>query len=862
MEQKNTATDADKNYVFTLPEIAAWSENRKVSLPTIQRGFVWKPFQIENLWDSILRGYPLGAFVLTANESKPLELLDGQQRSTAISLGFGNDTFRHSLKYYRIFIDLEKPEPEDSRKFVIRVITRSHPWGYNKQNNTSPLSAEAIRNAMQYYDEDADPLTSDLDKFFPADATLPVPLTFFIDAALHGENVAALHEKVNKWQHWNKVRDKWFKVKSISEDEFQRSLMEKLEVVSRAVKHAFDTQKVPALYLNLDEFAEDDVVTSNEAADEIETMFVRLNAGGTPLAGEELNYSILKAHISAEVQEKIEEACRALFRPARFITIAYRLFQHEDKDNNRNDALTMRIQAKQFQRTIVKEKKAKEFQNFLLKIITDKDYTGKTLLEYARASLSYNNTQTYALPYVLYSKLSDVAPELMFLLLYRIKNRGDVFEAGTPVHKKMLGFLTLLLWFGRGTNLRDHSKVLLNIWPSAETLPTSDFWSSRTIQRAQINDVLLPFPALAGEEGIKTVLNYNITENLDVIQKFGASRNYIHFIARAFHNRDLLLYVQRHFLEEFFKASQYHLEDTNLPFDWDHISANNLVKNKKNIKAAVKHCYQTVGNFRAWPFSLNRMDSDNTPARKFRPFDGDFYDEPRLSHERAKWEKFADKNKHLIADVNKLNEKLLEWSFCEEGWATCDDDKLSEKWRPIVGLIRARNVAILEEWYTKLLIDELLPINKVSIDSLRKGRWSDLATKETTVILTDFNIENDVNWLSSGITLGDDKVYFYLYYEDSENPANLLKQNGIKLGIYDKKGNIIEEATNTNDSHRDKRWMQQSFTLESHDESSYGELVSKMRKWLHELAFPAEQQTILDQAFTKQINERFQIKKG
>ena len=120
-----------KKPTYTLEEIASWHESNTVSLPTVQRGFVWRPFQIENLWDSILRGYPLGAFVLYCDNNN-LQLLDGQQRATAISLGFANETFKESLKFYSVFIDLESPSDEDSRKFIFRVITRSHPWGYNK----------------------------------------------------------------------------------------------------------------------------------------------------------------------------------------------------------------------------------------------------------------------------------------------------------------------------------------------------------------------------------------------------------------------------------------------------------------------------------------------------------------------------------------------------------------------------------------------------------------------------------------------------------------------------------------------------------------------------------------------------------
>jgi hypothetical protein len=37
--------------------------NRQYFLPAIQREFVWKPEQIVELFDSILRGYPISSFL-------------------------------------------------------------------------------------------------------------------------------------------------------------------------------------------------------------------------------------------------------------------------------------------------------------------------------------------------------------------------------------------------------------------------------------------------------------------------------------------------------------------------------------------------------------------------------------------------------------------------------------------------------------------------------------------------------------------------------------------------------------------------------------------------------------------------------
>lgn len=49
--------------VFTIKETIEKINHNQIYLPAIQRKFVWKPEQIENLFDSIMRGYPIGTFL-------------------------------------------------------------------------------------------------------------------------------------------------------------------------------------------------------------------------------------------------------------------------------------------------------------------------------------------------------------------------------------------------------------------------------------------------------------------------------------------------------------------------------------------------------------------------------------------------------------------------------------------------------------------------------------------------------------------------------------------------------------------------------------------------------------------------------
>ena len=49
--------------VYTIKETIEKINKNEIYLPAIQRKFVWKPAQIEKLFDSIMRGYPIGTFL-------------------------------------------------------------------------------------------------------------------------------------------------------------------------------------------------------------------------------------------------------------------------------------------------------------------------------------------------------------------------------------------------------------------------------------------------------------------------------------------------------------------------------------------------------------------------------------------------------------------------------------------------------------------------------------------------------------------------------------------------------------------------------------------------------------------------------
>ena len=186
---------------FTLKEIAQWANNAKgdqlVEIPAFQRGLVWNAAQIEVLWDSIMRGIPIGAFSLLpkrGNEQYAKSdgasdggyfLLDGQQRANAIALGYkqfpAGDNENDSILWLDIIPD-ESVKKRSNRKFFFYVTTPARPWGYriddaNGENRAGRVSVAQYRAALDKIEHKSmasKPATSQL---WPVCARLPVPVS-------------------------------------------------------------------------------------------------------------------------------------------------------------------------------------------------------------------------------------------------------------------------------------------------------------------------------------------------------------------------------------------------------------------------------------------------------------------------------------------------------------------------------------------------------------------------------------------------------------------------------------------------------------------------------------------------------------
>lgn len=72
-----------RNESFTIEEMSKLVRNGRVRIPEFQRSFRWDASDVLSLFDSILRGYPFGSFLLWKQPAPKAELVIGALRVNA-----------------------------------------------------------------------------------------------------------------------------------------------------------------------------------------------------------------------------------------------------------------------------------------------------------------------------------------------------------------------------------------------------------------------------------------------------------------------------------------------------------------------------------------------------------------------------------------------------------------------------------------------------------------------------------------------------------------------------------------------------------------------------------------------------------
>lgn len=149
------------HFIFPGCSVSSYTPSTpSVFLPVFQRDAVWRPSQVCELWDSLLRGIPIPGLVLapvnvagksvigkfgtgsSCPTARDFLLLDGQQRARALMAGLERIRDCNNDLTQRLWIDLDWPHhtPDNNDptldihglRFGLFLCTQAWPWGHNK----------------------------------------------------------------------------------------------------------------------------------------------------------------------------------------------------------------------------------------------------------------------------------------------------------------------------------------------------------------------------------------------------------------------------------------------------------------------------------------------------------------------------------------------------------------------------------------------------------------------------------------------------------------------------------------------------------------------------------------------------------
>ena len=699
----------------------------RVELPKLQRGFVWEPAKVMDLWDSILRGFPIGSMMVSTIDPEPTPeaadtehywLLDGQQRATSIALGFYNPWNPHhkhggsgmwSVKSIPIlWLDLKpKPVESDMKLFFPYLVTQSHPWGYKHDGDV--IRWVERKRASDSFKLGVDYFNADLSQCFPWTAYFPFPLSMLIEAA----NSEGVDTSADFWTEIVRQSDKL-------PTEWRSRYREQIGGEQPAsVDQLFHSlRRIPRSHVHLNyltnEAAENDTINRNDNS----LLFIRLNAGGAVLGGEELIFSLFKSEFPL-AKDAVEDCAAGFMAPSKLFGLLVRLAGAEDDPAK----LARPVSLRDFKREIRSpgSKLKSELDRLVTKGQTEKDCEAARLMKSARKHLcgpEEGNIPDFCLPEAVATRSIDKSPEVFLALLYWLRRKGEV-EIGSDAHRRLLGCFTAICWFLPG-NARARQDALREWVDQAGNEVASRLWSSECLsflftrnhpavpvfpepnqfEKLLLNGVLevepyeyanLPASADASYWEAYNFLPASDADTDEMIQQ-RLGENLLSFVNQL---RDpkrtrhaMLLYAQRDYIKKRFGSFgqwELTLKDTNCPWDWDHIYPS--AYHRRNPDKVYKHWHNTIGNMRALGLSENRSDGSDWPADKLK---GATAEDGIQLH----------RNSFIGEELWKLEIKNIENH--SRPW----NDK--ETARKMCRIVLKRMVSIYGEWHEQLRIGPLM----------------------------------------------------------------------------------------------------------------------------------------------------------
>lgn len=675
---------------LSLEHIASWQvdglrrdgefERVQAVLPALQRGAVWRAGQVEALWDSLERRFPIGMFLLTdfrdslksqgmligkaPRSSRATHmLLDGQQRANAIALGYYSPwATREPNAAATLWMDIGQHEQSETSTSY-HVVTRAHPWGYPHRDKQR-LEMREVRAAIKVFREvspnfdwnDRPPVAAS----WPWEACIPIPVAAVLRASSSSPD-DVLAEMARTVPFWDQMET----AKGVVTPE---GLREALRRSAGRLKHLFDSAKsyqVPAQTVAL-EHPLDNTPADTARADPTETLFVRVNAGGTPLQGEDLVYSIIKAiwpnagAVVDQLQKRFVSAPRTAMLIARLALVP-----------DSNAKIPAVLDVTRFRRLVHGSERAgyrKRLEKYLR-------LEASSLFSDAYDLLTVG---AHGLPPVLAADLArgEDGREVILLILRwieRLHQAGArVSDLSLPQRRRAVGALSCIRWFAPRAD-----RCAATLWEQLEACAGRDlanFFSRKNLLvcfkpvKNQVPICLVPPPNLLlgqlrarvipskGPLGPVAEAKSKLWRSWEWYEDFasnpytpltqwyraalpdialGADANgsadlpkatdrqideWERFADKVWGARQLVLYAQRDWLRRWFPrfdpTDPESVEEINRPWDMDHIHPRHFIEKRHHIPKLIRMWHSCIGNLRAWPFEANRADAEGAPGLK------------------------------------------------------------------------------------------------------------------------------------------------------------------------------------------------------------------------------------------------------
>ena len=645
-----------------------------VQIPSLQRSAVWKQAQVELLWDSIMRGFPIGSFVVSkiisnqvsrtgkyGEEWKNVEvshhLLDGQQRCNAICLGFipfpehGNSKDVSAI----LWLDLApKGQINSTRDYWLRLTTTAHPWGFQRDDKATRLPISDIRDGLKNFgwlDANYDRLPGKEERPRPVEvypapksASAPIPFSLLLN----------LVEKVdNKDQFWDKIKERLKDSKNYGwAEKAQEAIIQSSDGdLNRIFNGLKRCQNYTIIALQV---SHDSIITSSISEDRefetsqtpiikdisnVEHLFSRLNSKGTTLEGLELTYSMIKAYWPG-IEKAIDKLNIKPMPPAHLAMLGARLALTEKKK------LQSSLSVSDLRRIAVDVKKSEDkekLESFFDLCEIENQYFDK-VLKLVDLWLLYRGDIDCGLLYVLRTSLAVEAPDVYLLLMWwaresLIEYNWNVEQAASNTieqRPKLIALATTLHWFSVDSAAAV-GKLFIENKISALSSMENEFNGILNFYSGEENDSKIVLKVLSSKNLNKILtkpqnnddlknwrwwteyINNSKFERNEILER---EKGLVPFLNRLFEGntgrgkaRYLLLYAQRKYLAR--KFSDYDpsnsdlWEQDNRPWDFDHILPSAVLGyNQGTFREVCRQWAGTIGNLRAWPMEENRSRGD------------------------------------------------------------------------------------------------------------------------------------------------------------------------------------------------------------------------------------------------------------